>query len=75
MIVKFCKERGKNKNSRGRRELNLTRIILCHHKNFRGARPERERMVKTGQEQGATTVLPYLGTRFTRGTPNGNTSF
>jgi hypothetical protein len=36
MIVKIYRdERGKNKKSRGRRGLTLTKIILHHHKNFR----------------------------------------
>jgi hypothetical protein len=43
MIVKIYREMGKNKKSRGRRGLTLTRIILRHHKNFRGAYTKRER--------------------------------
>jgi hypothetical protein len=30
-------KKGKNKKSRGRRGLTLTRIVLCHNKNFRDA--------------------------------------
>jgi hypothetical protein len=58
MIVKIYRERGKNKKSRGRRELTHTRIILRHRKNFRGAHPKRERNGKNRARSGAATVLP-----------------
>jgi hypothetical protein len=48
MIVKIYRERGKNKKNRGRRGLTLTRIILYHNKNFRGARLKRKINGKNG---------------------------
>jgi hypothetical protein len=62
MIVKIYRERDKNKNSRGRRGLNLTRIIFHHHKNFRGARLKRERnsknRVRIGQDRAPPLFCP-----------------
>jgi hypothetical protein len=58
MIVKIYRERGKNKKSRGTRGLTLTRIIICHHKKFRGAHSKRERNGKNRARSGAITVLP-----------------
>jgi uncharacterized protein YacL len=46
MIVKIYRERDKNKKSRGRRGLTLLRIILHHHKKFRGIHPKRKRNSK-----------------------------
>jgi hypothetical protein len=57
MIVKIYRERGKNKNSRGRRGLTLTRIILRHHKNFRGVHPKGEINGKNRARSGTATVL------------------
>jgi hypothetical protein len=45
-IVKIYRKRDKNKKSRGKRGLTLVRIVLHHNKNFRGARPKRERSGK-----------------------------
>jgi hypothetical protein len=62
LIVKIYRaERGKNKKSRVEermRGLTLTRIILHHHKNFRGVYPKRERNGKNRARSGTTTVLP-----------------
>jgi hypothetical protein len=58
MIVKIYRERGKNKNRRGRRGITLTRIILCHHKNFSAARPKRERNGNNRARSDATIVPP-----------------
>jgi hypothetical protein len=65
MIVKIYRERGKNKKTRGeerRRGLTLTRIILHHHKNFRGVCPKIERNGKN-----RATILPKLGARIIGG--------
>jgi hypothetical protein len=51
---------GKNKKSRredSRRGITLIKIILCHHKNFRGAH-QKERNGKNRARSGTTTVLP-----------------
>jgi hypothetical protein len=58
MIVKIYRERGKNKKSRGRRGLTLTRIILRHSKNFIGVHPKKERNGKNGVRSSTTTILP-----------------
>jgi hypothetical protein len=62
MIVKIYRERDKNKNSRGRRGLNLIRIIFHHHKNFRGACLKRKRngknRVRTGQDRTPPLFCP-----------------
>jgi hypothetical protein len=50
MIVKIYRvERGKNKRSSGerRRGLALTKIILCHHKNFRESVQKGKEMART----------------------------
>jgi hypothetical protein len=52
MIVKINRaERGKNKKSRQRRGLSLTRIILHQHKNFRERVQKEKAMVRTGQDR------------------------
>jgi hypothetical protein len=55
MIVKIYKKIGKNKKSKGRRELTLTRIVLHHNKIFRVTRPKRKRngmnIARTRQDQ------------------------
>jgi hypothetical protein len=43
MIIRIYLKGGENKNSRGRRELTLTIIILLHNKNFRWTCPTRGR--------------------------------
>jgi hypothetical protein len=51
----------KNKNSRGRRELTLARIVVCHNKNLEAHIKKRKEMVRTGQNKtrlGTATVLP-----------------
>jgi hypothetical protein len=58
MIIKIYRERDKNKKSRGRRGLTLTRIILRHHKNFREACLKRGRNGKNRAISGSATVLP-----------------
>jgi hypothetical protein len=60
MIVKIYRERGKNKKNRGRRGLTLTRIILYHNKNFRGARLKRKINGKNGVRIGQDQVLPLF---------------
>jgi hypothetical protein len=60
MIVKIYRERGKNKKSKGRRGLTLTRITLPHHKNFRGAHPKRERNGKNRASTGQDRALPLF---------------
>jgi hypothetical protein len=47
-----CGIRGKNNRSRGRTGLNLTRIMLHHHKIFGEDVQKGKEMVRTEKEQG-----------------------
>jgi hypothetical protein len=60
MILKIYRERGKKTKRVGGRGLTLTRIILRHYKNFRGACLKKERNGKNRarSRSGATIVLP-----------------
>jgi hypothetical protein len=53
-----------------RKGLTLMRIILHHHKNFRGTHPKRERNSKNRARSGIAIVLSYLKTRIIRGIRN-----
>jgi hypothetical protein len=57
MIIKIYREMGKNKKNRRMRGLTFTRIILHHHKNFKGARLKRESNGKNRVRSASTTIL------------------
>jgi hypothetical protein len=56
MTFKIERERGKKKRVGG--GLTLIRIILRHHKNFRGAGTKRERNDMNMARSDAATILP-----------------
>jgi hypothetical protein len=58
IVMIYRAERGKNKKSKGRRGLTLTRVILCHHKNFREHVQKRKEMVRTGQDRAPPLFNP-----------------
>jgi hypothetical protein len=60
MIIKIIGAlyKGKNKRSRGRRGLALTRIMLHHHKIFREGIQKGKEMVRIGQDRASPLFYP-----------------